>query len=64
MTPLSDLEVYQRLSALASELERLAEQGASLVGETALLTAAQSVRGMAKVIYEHVITQDADDTAH
>ena len=64
MTPLSDLEVYQRLSALASELERLAEQGASLVGETALLTAAHSVRGMAKVIYEHVITQDADDTAH
>ena len=64
MTPLSDLEVYQRLTGVAAELERLAEQGASLVGETALLTAAQSVRGMAKVIYEHVISQDADDATH
>jgi hypothetical protein len=64
MTALTDLEVYQRLVGAAEDLERLAEQGASLVGETALLTAAQSVRGMANAVYEHALSRDDDESAH
>jgi hypothetical protein len=65
MSPLTDREVYQRLNGVADELERLAEHGASLIGETALLTAAQSVRGMAKAVYEHALSQsDNDDAPH
>jgi hypothetical protein len=64
MSALSDLEVYQRLAAAADELERLAEQGASLVGETALITAADSLRGVARAVYEHAVSQDADDSTH
>jgi hypothetical protein len=65
MSPLTDREVYQRLTSVADELERMAEQGASLIGETALVTAAQSVRGMANAVYEHALSQnDNDDTPH
>lgn len=53
MTTLSDLEVYRRLCAAADELKALEAQAASLVGKTALNTAALSVRGMAKAVYEH-----------
>lgn len=61
MPPPTDLEVYQRLTAVADEFEQLAA-GASLIGETALKTAAVTVRGMAQAVYEHALGEDA--TAH
>jgi hypothetical protein len=57
MGELSDLEVYRRLTAAADELDALAGESASLVGETALKTAAMSVRGMATAVYEHSLAE-------
>lgn len=57
---LTDLEVYQHLTRTAEELESLAARGASLIGETALRTAAQTVRGMATAVYEHSLSQPGD----
>ena len=57
---ISDLDVYQKLTATADALEAVAAYAASLVGETALKTAAQTVRGMASAVYEHSLTSDAD----
>lgn len=53
MSVVSDLEVYQRLTAAAEAFDHLAAQGVSVVGGAALNTAARSLRGMAQVIYEH-----------
>jgi hypothetical protein len=53
MSSVTDLEIYQRLSAVAEELERLSERGPSLVGGAALSTASRTLRGMASAIYEH-----------
>lgn len=57
---LTDLEVYQHLTRTAEELEALAGRAASLVGDTALKTAAQTVRGMATAVYEHSLSQPGD----
>jgi hypothetical protein len=56
---LSDLDVYQRLSGAAELLDQWSGEAASLVGETALKTAAQTIRGMASAVYEHSLA-DAD----
>lgn len=56
----SDLDVYRRLTEVADEFEALAET-ASLIGSTALTTAAVTVRGMAAAIYEHALN---DGTSH
>jgi hypothetical protein len=56
--PLSDLDVYQQLVRAADELEQLSAQSNTLVGETALKTAAASVRGMATAVYEHSLSDD------
>ncbi|WP_374470884.1 hypothetical protein [Phenylobacterium sp.] len=56
---LSDLDVYQHLTRVAAELETLAAASASLIGETALKTAAQTVRGMANAVYEHSLADSA-----
>lgn len=53
----SDIEVYQKLAAVAGELETLSAQGASLIGDAALTTAAMSVRGMAHAVYEQIMAQ-------
>lgn len=50
---LSDLDVYQRLAGAAELLEQWSGEAATLIGETALKTAAQTVRGMATAVYEH-----------
>ena len=55
---LTDLDVYRRLSAMADDLEQMATAAITLVGETALKTAAQNVRGLANVIYEHCLGDD------
>jgi hypothetical protein len=59
MRALSDLDVYQHLVRAADELDELAAQSTSLIGETALKTAAMSVRGMANAVYEHSLSGDA-----
>jgi hypothetical protein len=60
MRALSDLDVYQHLVRSADELDQLAARSTSLVGETALKTAAMSVRGMATAVYEHSLSDDAE----
>jgi len=60
MAQVSDIAVYQKLSELADELDQLASQGASLVGETALLTAAKTVRGMASAVYQHIMSDRSE----
>lgn len=59
---LSDLEVYQQLSGTADALDELAVMAASLIGETALKTAAQTVRGMAKAVYEHSLAAGGSES--
>jgi flavin-dependent dehydrogenase len=56
-SPASDIQVYQKLTAVADELEQMAVDGATLVGEAALVTAATTVRGMANAVYEHIMAQ-------
>lgn len=60
MSGTSDLEIYQRFTVMAEELDKLATQGVSLIGGTALSTAARSLRGMADAIYEHSLSVTDD----
>jgi hypothetical protein len=53
--PLSDLDVYRELTAVADALDGLAARAASFVGEAALQTVANTVRGTAKAVYEHSV---------
>lgn len=55
MTDVTDIEVYQRLTEIADDLDLMAQQGATLVGEAALTTAARTVRGMASAVYQHIM---------
>jgi len=55
MAEVSDIAVYQKLTELADELDDMAAQGASLVGNAALTTASQNVRGMALAVYRHIM---------
>jgi hypothetical protein len=61
MAEVSDIAVYQKLTELADELDQLASQGATLVGEVALNTAAKTVRGMASAVYKHIMSA-SDET--
>ena len=61
MAEITDIEVYQKLSQIADDLEAMAEHGATLVGEAALTTAVRTVRGMAGVIYQHIMNTN-DET--
>ncbi len=61
MAEVSDIAVYQKLSAIADELDQMAAEGATLVGNAALTTAARTVRGMASAIYGHIMNS-SDET--
>lgn len=56
MAEVSDIAVYQKLSEVADELDQMAAQGASLVGDVALVTASKTVRGMATAVYQHIMS--------
>jgi hypothetical protein len=56
--PMNDRDVYLKLSEVAEELARLAPTAESHVGQAALSTAAQTLAGTAKVIYDHVLGGD------
>ena len=55
MATTSDIAVYQKLSEIADDLDEMAAQGASLVGDAALVTASRNVRGMATAVYKHIM---------
>jgi hypothetical protein len=61
MAEVSDIAVYQKLSAIADELDQMASEGATLVGDAALTTAGRTVRGMASAVYQHIMN-NADET--
>ena len=54
-TGMNDREVYQLLANVADELMGLSERAETLVGQTALQTAAGTIAGTAKAIYEHIL---------
>ena len=56
MAEVSDIAVYQKLSQVADELDQMAAEGATMVGEVALNTAAKTVRGMATAVYKHIMS--------
>jgi hypothetical protein len=58
MTSVTDLEVYQRFTAMVEELEALFARGPTLVGGAAISTACHTLRGMASAIYEHSLSND------
>jgi hypothetical protein len=60
MAEVSDISVYQKLTAIADELDQMASRGATLVGTAALDTAARTVRGMASAVYQRIMS-DRDD---
>ena len=51
----SDRDVYLKLNAVAEELLRMAEAAESYVGNAALTSAASTLSGTARVIYEHCL---------
>ena len=53
MAEVSDIAVYQKLTQIADDLEAMAAEGASLVGDAALGAAVRTVRGMATAVYQH-----------
>jgi hypothetical protein len=57
MAHTTDIAVYQKLTEIADELDDMGAQGATLVGEAALLTAARTVRGMAAAVYKHIMAE-------
>jgi len=52
---MNDRDVYQLLANVADELMGLSERAETLVGQTALQTAAATIAGTAKAIYEHML---------
>jgi len=57
MADVSDIEVYQKLTEIADDLDAMAVQGATLVGNAALTTASRTVRGMASAVYQHIMSE-------
>ena len=53
---MDDREIYEALGAMVQELMALSEQADTLVGETALRTAAATLAGTAKAIHDHVLS--------
>lgn len=56
---MNDKQVYEILARAAAELLTLSEQAESYVGEAALRTAASTLAGTAKAVYEHCMGEDA-----
>lgn len=52
---MTDRDVYLKLAAVAEELMTLSEAADTMVGQTGLRTAAGTVAGTAKAIYDHAL---------
>ena len=50
---MTDRQVYEALARAAEELLTLSERAESFVGEAALRTAASTLAGTAKAVYDH-----------
>lgn len=53
---MNDRDIYQTLSKLAEQLMAASDEADTLVGQTALRTAAGTIAGTAKAVYEHVMS--------
>jgi len=56
---MTDRDVYLKLSAMAEELAQAVLQAETFVGKAALTSAAQTLAGAAKVIYDHALGGDS-----
>jgi hypothetical protein len=56
---MTDRDVYLKLAAMADELKQLAEQAETVVGDAALRSAASTLAGMARAVYDHALGGDA-----
>jgi hypothetical protein len=56
---MTDKDVYLKLAAVAHELMALAEEAETMVGEAALRTAANTLAGTAKAVYDHALGGEA-----
>ncbi|MDZ4374192.1 MAG: hypothetical protein U1C74_22595 [Phenylobacterium sp.] len=56
---MNDRDVYLKLAAVAEELMALSDDAETLIGEAALRTAANTIAGTAKAVYEHALGGDA-----
>jgi hypothetical protein len=52
---MTDRDVYLKLAAVAEELAKLAEEAETYVGNAALHTAASTLAGTAKAVYDHIM---------
>lgn len=52
---MNDRDVYLKLVAVAEELMALSEEADTMVGQTGLRTAAGTIAGTAKAIYDHAL---------
>lgn len=52
---MNDRDVYLKLAAVAEELMKLSEEAETLIGQTALHTAASTIAGTAQAVYEHAM---------
>lgn len=62
MAEVTDIAVYRKLVEIADDLEAMAAEGASLVGNAALTTAANNARGMAAAVYKHLMADNRLDS--
>lgn len=58
---MTDRDVYLKLAAVAKELAELAQAAQSYVGNAALVSAAETLSGTARVIYDHCLNGGADE---
>lgn len=56
---MTDRQVYEILARASEELLTLSERAESVVGETALRTAASTLAGTAKAVYDHCMDGDS-----
>jgi hypothetical protein len=56
---MTDKDVYLKLAAVAQELMALADEADTIVGKAALSTAASTLAGTAKAIYDHALGGEA-----
>ena len=57
---MTDRDVYLKLAEVAEELARLSEQAESYVGNAALHTAASTLAGTAKAVYDHIMSGEGN----
>lgn len=57
---MTDRDVYLKLAEVADELAKLAGQAESYVGNAALQTAAATLAGTAKAVYDHVMSGEGN----